>query len=76
MYNDIEEYYMWNDFDGIDLGLLKLFLLLYADDIVIMSETEDGLYKGLLLLEEYYDRWKSTVNCTKTKVMEADGKLY
>ena len=27
----------------------KLFLLLYADDIVIMSETEEGLYKGLLL---------------------------
>jgi len=23
--NDIEEYYMLNDFDGIDLGLLKLF---------------------------------------------------
>jgi len=38
--NDIEEYYMLNDFDGIDLGLLKLFLLLYAEDIVIMSETE------------------------------------
>jgi len=42
---------MLNDFDGIDLGLLKLFLLLYADDIVIMSETEEGLHKGLLLLE-------------------------
>ena len=73
---DIEEYYMLNDFDGIDLGFLKLFLLLYADDIVIMSKTEEGLHKGLLLLEEYCDRWKLTVNCTKTKVMKADGKLY
>ena len=69
MYNDIEEYYMLNDFDGIDLGYLKLFSLLYADDILIMSETEEGLYKGLLLLEEYCDRLKLTVNCTKTKVM-------
>ena len=34
-----------------------------------MSETEEGLHKDLLLLEEYYDRWKLTVNCTKTKVM-------
>ena len=34
-----------------------------------MSETEEGLHKGLLLLEEYCDRWKLTVNCTKTKVM-------
>ena len=40
---------MLNDFDGIDLGLLKLFLLLHEDDIVIMSETEEGLHKGLLL---------------------------
>ena len=34
-----------------------------------MSKTEEGLYKGLLLLEEYCDGWKLTVNCTKTKVM-------
>jgi len=40
---------MLNDFDGIDLGLFTLVLLLYADGIVIMSETEEGLYKGLLL---------------------------
>ena len=73
--NDIKEYYMLNDFYGIKLGFLKLFLLLYADDIVIMTETEEGLHKGLLLLEEYRDRWKQTVNCTKTKLIEADGKL-
>jgi len=47
---------MLHDFNGIDLGVLKLFLLLYADDIVIMSETEDGLNQGLLLLEQYCDR--------------------
>ena len=46
---DIEEYYMLNDFDGIDLGFLKLFLLLHEDDIVIMSKTEEVLHKGLLL---------------------------
>jgi len=40
--NDIKEYYMLNDFYGIKLGFLKLFLLLYADDIVIMTETEEG----------------------------------
>ena len=32
--NDIEEYFMLNNFEGIDLDVLKLFLLLYADDIV------------------------------------------
>ena len=49
--------------------MFKLFLLLYADDIVIMSETEEGLKHGLCLLENYCDRWKLTVNATKTKVM-------
>jgi hypothetical protein len=55
---DKEEYFMLNGFEGIDLGILKIFLLLYADDIVIMSETEEGLQKGLRLLEIYCDRRK------------------
>jgi len=55
-----------NGFEGIDLDMFKLFLLLHADDIVIMSETEEGLKHGLFLLENYCDRWKLTVNATKT----------
>ena len=43
--------------------------MLYADDIVIMSETEDGLNQGILLLEQYCDRWKLIVNTNKTKIM-------
>ena len=49
--NDFEEYFILNKFKGIDLGLLKLFLLLYADDIVIFSESEQGLQEGLNILE-------------------------
>jgi len=60
---------MLNGFNGIDIGMLKLFLLLYADDIVIMAESEEELNKGLCLLKEYCDRWKLCVNSNKTKVM-------
>jgi len=67
--NDIEEHFILNDFKGIDLGMFKLFLLLYADDIVVLAESEDDLKRGLILLEEYCDRWKLTVNISKTKVM-------
>ena len=42
---------------------------MYVDDIVITSETEEGLKHGLFVLEKYCDRWKLTVNATKTKVM-------
>ena len=34
-FNDLEEEFIVNGIDGIDIGLLKLFILLYADDIVI-----------------------------------------
>ena len=45
--NDLENELMQNGVDGIDIGMLKLYLLLYADDIVIFSSTSDGLQKGL-----------------------------
>ena len=34
-FNDLEEEFILNGIDGIDIGLLKLLILLYADDIVI-----------------------------------------
>mgnify|MGYP000265360145 CR=1 FL=1 len=58
-----------NDFEGIDLDMFKLCLLLYADDIVIMSETEERLKHSLFVREKYSDIYKLTVNATKTKVM-------
>ena len=36
-----------NDFQGVNLEMLQLFLLLYADDIVLFSESNTGLQKGL-----------------------------
>ena len=44
--NDLEEILVLNDFKGIEIGMLKLFLLLYADDMIIFSESEDGLQRG------------------------------
>ena len=67
--NDIEEHFILNGFEGIEIGMLKLFLLLYADDIVLLAETEQGLQKGLDLLEQYCDKWKLTVNINKKKIM-------
>ena len=54
--NDIEVYFVLNGYEGIEIGMLKLFLLLYADDIVILYETDLGLQQGLDLLEQYCDR--------------------
>ena len=49
--------------------MVKLLLLLYADDIVLFAKTAEELQKSLDILEEYYDRWKLTVNKSKTKIV-------
>ena len=39
--------------DGVDTGLLKLFLLLYADEIVTFPESASGLQNSLNILHDY-----------------------
>lgn len=67
--NDLEQELAENGLNGIDVGMVKLLLLLYADDIVLFSKTPDELQKALNILEEYCNRWKLTVNTTKTKII-------
>lgn len=67
--NDLKCELMRNGFDGTGIGMLKLYLLLYADDFVIFSSSSEGLQKGLDVLCDYCQRWKLTVNTDKTKVM-------
>ena len=67
--NDIEEEFIIKGANGIDVGYLKLFLLLYAGDIVIFSDSPEGLQKSLDILFEYCNKWKLTANIDKSKVM-------
>ena len=45
------------------------FLLLYADDAVIFSETPTGLQSGINELQKYCERWKLTLNTTKSRIV-------
>ena len=67
--NDIEEQFILKSLDGVDIGIIKLFVLLYADDMVIFSESAEGLQKGFDVLADYCNRWKVKVNTNKTKVV-------
>ena len=67
--NDLENEFVTKGVNGLDVGMLKLYLLLYADDIVIFSNTSDGLQRGLNVLSDYCNKWKLTVNVDKTKIM-------
>ena len=46
-----------------------LFVLLYADDTIILAESEDQLQKSLNGLHDYCKKWYLKVNIKKTKIM-------
>ena len=55
---------------------LKLHLLLYADDTVIIAETPNDLQISLNSMAEYCKDWKLSINVTKNQVMTfSRGKI-
>ena len=52
--------------------------LSYADDLIIFSETAEGLQHSLRLLKEYCNRWCLKVNMGKSKIIvfNKGGKTY
>ncbi len=53
---------------GLTLHDTEIKCLLYADDLVLLSPTKEGLQDSLNLLEDYCQTWALTVN-PQTKVM-------
>ncbi|XDV43935.1 hypothetical protein PO909_012319 [Leuciscus waleckii] len=54
---------------GLTLHDSSIKLLLYADDLVLLSPTEEGLQQNLDTLHQFCQTWALTVNPTKTKVI-------
>ena len=74
--NYLEEYLQRHDVDHLHFcddynaaNYLKLLLMMYADDTVIMSDTEQGLKSAIKALESYCRKWDLTVNTSKTEVV-------
>ena len=51
--NDIEEEFIKSGIEGLDVNLFKVFILLYADDNVVFSNTAEELQNRHDLLSEY-----------------------
>ena len=54
---------------GVNVYDMILKLLMYADDMTILSETKEGLQKGLNDLNVYCNKWGISVNTRKTKIV-------
>jgi len=51
--NDLENMFVEKGVNGIDVNMLKLFLILYDDDIVLFANSIHDLHNSLDLLYEY-----------------------
>ena len=77
--NDLEEFLISNGANGLhsisskyanEFNMyLNLFVLLYADDTVLMSETAEDLQKQLDIFYNYSCYWHLKVNVEKTKII-------
>ena len=77
--NDVEAFFRENGAQGIFCGshdqdetiatFLKIFILLYADDTVILCDSAESLQKSLNIYAQYCATWKLTVNLDKSKIM-------
>ena len=77
--NDIEEFLTHQGLTGLEAVetklkeelhiYMKIFLLLYADDTVILSNTSENLQLTLKAFENYCEHWKLRINVDKTKVL-------
>ena len=48
---------------------MRLYVLLYADDTIILAETAQDLQLSLNRLDEYCNKWSLKVNISKTKIV-------
>jgi hypothetical protein len=60
--------------DPIHVGNSKLSCLLYADGLVILSSTPDGLQCSLNELYDFCSSWRLDVNTMKSKVSDFNSK--
>ena len=59
-----------NDLDlGISMGDARISLLMYADDIVLVADSELKLQTMLNTLHDWCKRWRVLINSDKSKCM-------
>ena len=65
--NDFESEFLKSNCKSFDYGELNLFLLMYADDMIIFSGSVEGLQNELNTLSNCARSWGLKVNITKNK---------
>jgi len=74
--NDIPTILRKANCDPVKLYHTQINCLLYADDMLILSKTKDGLSKALMILEVYCKKWQLKINPVKTKIIIFNKNKY
>ena len=75
--NDLEDFMDTERLNGISIDVesdqfvffIKIFVLLYADDTIILADNADEFQACLNSFNTYCEAWKLTINRDKSKVM-------
>lgn len=66
---DLPLYMKQHNCKPVLIGDTEINMLMYADDLVVLSYKECDLQHSLGALEEYCQKWKLQINVQKTKIM-------
>ena len=67
--NDIFDLFDNAKCDPVKLQIKLIHCLMYDDDLLILSETENGLTKSLERLSDYAKKWKLKISAKGTKII-------
>ena len=67
--SDLEVSLEGGEMEGVNLVYSKLRLLLFADDLVLLSESTQDLQLAVDLLSKYCATWDLNINLIKTKII-------
>ena len=67
--NDLVDMIGYDNMDSPFLGPKQVSCLLYADDLILISESKEGLQKSIDKLSQFTKEWFLEVNIKKTKCM-------
>ena len=66
--NDINDAFDINNLTDDDLDILSIYLLMFADDMVVFTTDKSSLQFQLNSLNEYTEKWGLKINVNKSKV--------
>jgi exonuclease III len=67
--NDLQDIFNNKDCDSVKVGQQPLGCLMYADDVLLLSQSAKGLQNSLDKLNIYCKKWRLKINTTKTKTI-------